>query len=515
MNKKTTLIAAAISAAISLPALASDSMRLIVEYKPGQGAAVKTALEQKGIKVHRELKDFDSIALSVSKEQFAELKSVDGISMVYPDAKRKLQGNAVGEISPYGIAMTQADQLNYAGGTKVCIIDSGYDYGHPDLPAANVTGEMGLSGPWNEDDHSHGTHVAGTIAAVGDNGEGVVGVNSDENMNLHIVRVFNAAGNFAYASSLVGAVSDCVDADADIISMSLGGSFENPIERKAMDAAAREGVLIIAAAGNDGNATHSYPASYDSVMSVAAIDSAAQHANFSQRTSQVEIAGPGVNTLSTVPRGMGQSGVGVVSQESNAYEAIPMQGSTIGSIDAPLADCGVGTSACEDVAGKICLIERGEIAFGAKVANCEAGGGVGAIVYNNVPGTLSGTLGGDSALVAVGISQADGQELMSNIGMETSINIEQLANYDYMSGTSMATPHVSGVAALVWSHFPQCSGNDIRMALRASASDLAEAGYDYNTGWGLIQAKDAYDYLATNGCKSSNGKIHGGDGSAR
>lgn len=516
MNNKSTLLAAAVSAAISLPAFASEPLRLVIDYKQGQGAAVKQALKQKGIKVNVALDEFDSLSLTVTKEQFAELKSVAGIAMVYPDAKRKLLDNGgVGEISPYGIAMTQANQLNYAGGTKVCIIDSGYDYGHPDLPAANVTGEFGLSGPWNEDDHSHGTHVAGTIAAIGGNGQGVVGVNADDDMNLHIVRVFNSAGNFAYASALAGAVSDCADAGANIISMSLGGGFENPLERRVIDSVSKKGILVIAAAGNDGNATHSYPASYDSVMSVAAIDSGYNHASFSQRTAQVEIAGPGVGTYSTVPRGMGLSGVGVVSQDGNGFEAIPALGATIGNVSAPVADCGIGTSACEDAVGKICLIERGEISFGQKVANCEAGGGIGTILYNNAPGNFAADLGGESPLVTVSLSQADGQEVAANFGMETTITIEPQANYDYKSGTSMATPHVSGVAALVWSHFPQCSANDIRLALRHSAKDLGEAGYDYQYGWGLVQAKDAFDYLAVNGCGSKSGKIIGGDGSAR
>ncbi|TXS95181.1 S8 family serine peptidase [Parahaliea maris] len=513
MKKQATLIAAAMSAAISLPAISADSMRLVIEYQNGQGDAVKAALAERGIDVLRDLADYDSLALNLTKEQFADLRSVAGIAEAYPDVPRKLLSTGeLGEISPYGIAMTQANKLSYNGGTKVCIIDSGYDYGHPDLPAANVFGEMGLSGPWNEDDHSHGTHVAGTIAAVG-NGEGVVGVNSDANMNLHIVRVFDADGGFAYASDLVGAVNDCAAAGANVISMSLGGGIQSPIEERAMDRATRDGILIIAAAGNDENAAHSYPASYDSVMSVAAIDSGNNHAYFSQRTAQVEIAGPGVNTLSTVPRGMGTGGVGQVSQAENAFEAAPAVGSATGSITALVTDCGLGTEACADAAGKICLIERGEIAFGEKVANCEAGGGVGTILYNNVPGSFGADLGGDTALVAVSLSQAEGEAMVA--GMEANITIQPMADYDYKSGTSMATPHVSGIAALVWSHFPECSGTGIRLALRETAKDLGPDGYDYQFGWGLVQAKDAYDYIAANGCKSPKGKIHGGDGSAR
>ncbi|WP_428819875.1 S8 family serine peptidase [Microbulbifer sp. MCCC 1A16149] len=514
MKLQNTLLAAAITAAMSAPTLAADTMRMVLEYKPGQGDAVKTALEGRGITVHRELKRFDSLALEMTKEQFVAMKDVSGIIGIYADTPREmLDTGSMGEISPFGIAQTQADQLNYAGGTKVCIIDSGYDYGHPDLPASAVTGEEdGLAGPWNQDGNGHGTHVAGTIAALGGNGEGVVGVNDDGNIQLHIVRVFDDEGGFAYASSLAGAISDCADAGANVISMSLGGALENPIEERAINQAARDGVLMIAAAGNDGVAWHSYPASYDAVMSVAAVDGGNNHASFSQRTAQVEIAAPGVSTLSTVPRGTGETGVGAVSQNGASFESIPMVGGTIGTVSAPLANCGIGDSACEDASGKICVIERGAISFGDKVANCEAGGGIGAIVYNNAPGIFGGDLGTTSDLVAVSLSQEDGEAL--EMDMEATISIEPMADYDYKSGTSMATPHVSGIAAKVWSHFPQCSANDIRLALRASAADLGEPGYDYNTGWGLVQTKAAFDYLAANGCKSPNNILRGGDGSA-
>ncbi|MDN3651980.1 S8 family serine peptidase [Thalassotalea ponticola] len=105
--------------------------------------------------------------------------------------------------------------------------------------------------------------------------------------------------------------------------------------------------------------------------------------------------------------------------------------------------------------------------------------------------------------------------LRENIGKETTINIHKYPNHGFQSGTSMATPHVSGVAALVWSNFPQCSAQGIRLALRASAEDLGEFGYDHKFGWGLVRAKDAIDYIEANGCDAHNGKIYGGDGSAR
>jgi subtilisin family serine protease len=73
-------------------------------------------------------------------------------------------------------------------------------------------------------------------------------------------------------------------------------------------------------------------------------------------------------------------------------------------------------------------------------------------------------------------------------------------NYAYFDGTSMATPHVSAVAALVWSYFPTCTGAQIRSSLGKSAQDLGTAGRDVKFGFGLVQAKAAYDRIKSVGC---------------
>jgi len=74
------------------------------------------------------------------------------------------------------------------------------------------------------------------------------------------------------------------------------------------------------------------------------------------------------------------------------------------------------------------------------------------------------------------------------------------SNYAYFDGTSMATPHVSGVAALVWSYFPQCTNAQIRSSLEKSALDIGDAGFDNKTGYGLVQAKAAYTRINKKGC---------------
>ena len=76
-------------------------------------------------------------------------------------------------------------------------------------------------------------------------------------------------------------------------------------------------------------------------------------------------------------------------------------------------------------------------------------------------------------------------------------------NYDYFRGTSMATPHVAGVAALVWSKHPECGPSDIRNAMNATAVDLGSRGRDRYFGNGLVQAQDADKYLADHACSGN------------
>ncbi len=117
-----------------------------------------------------------------------------------------------------------------------------------------------------------------------------------------MVRVFGDDGLWAYSSTLIDAAYNCRDAGANIISMSLGGSRSNRTEMNGFNTLYNtNGILSIAAASNEGTTAYAYPASYDSVVSVAAIDANKQWADFSQYNNQVELAAPGVGVLSTVP----------------------------------------------------------------------------------------------------------------------------------------------------------------------------------------------------------------------
>ncbi len=496
-------------------AAAADTTRVIVAFKPGNAANVKSAVAAARGNVKHDIFGMNAMAIEVPVQALKGLQHNPNIEYLEEDVKRYPFASGAtpstgspyqsGQLVPYGIPMVQADQMpngdSLAGNRKVCIIDSGYDRAHEDLDkSGNITGEYDAgTGWWYTDESHHGTHVAGTIAAINNSGVGVVGVNANQKLKLHIVKVFGADG-WAYSSSLTTAANKCGAAGANVISMSLGGARKSRTEQRAFDALQSRGVLSVAAAGNDGNKTISYPAGYSSVMMVAALDENKQIATFSQFNRAVEIAGPGVNVLSTVPMGGGSESALTVG--STTYAPGGMDGSPKTTATGALADFGIGDAVNAAMSGKVCLIARGTIDFAVKVSNCEASGGVGAVVYNNVAGGFGGTLGTTvTSIPSVTASDTEGAAMQSQLGQSATVTVTG-SNYAHFDGTSMATPHVSGVAALVWSYFPTCTGAQIRNTLNKSAEDLGAAGRDVYYGYGLVRAKAAYDRLVAFGCNN-------------
>jgi serine protease len=149
--------------------------------------------------------------------------------------------------------------------------------------------------------------------------------------------------------------------------------------------------------------------------------------------------------------------------------------------------------------GNIVLCERGDIDFADKVANAKGSGGAAAIIYNNVEGSFSGTLGEEVDWIpAITLSQEDGIALRSYL--EAEVAFESFApfvgsGYEAWGGTSMATPHVSGVAAVLWSSNSDLTNAQIREAMTMTAMDLGVEGWDPSYGYGLVQAYDAFQYL--------------------
>ena len=310
--------------------------RVIITYKPtasinSDGTAAipsgRVTAEISATKVYNYLDPQNAIAATYSEETIEELRNNPDIERIEDDSivyaydydhatsksnsylrsfrndLRHLQKTR--QKTPYGIGMVQADQVDNKSSCRksVCVIDSGYYIEHEDLPdqSDEVKGESFVSDctlsdncPWDKDFGGHGTHVAGTIAAI-NNDIGVVGTTND--VLLLIARVFE--DDSAYTSDIIMAINWCVDEQADVINMSLGSSSYEKAKKFALDRAYDNGILVVAAAGNSGTTDYSYPASYDSAISVSAIDRNKEWAGFSNENDQVELSAPGVGVLST------------------------------------------------------------------------------------------------------------------------------------------------------------------------------------------------------------------------
>lgn len=517
------ILSLVLSLAAAVPASAGqgndDKVRVLVEFAPGHKGDMEKELNGMGAEFHFAFDDLNTFAVSVPAQALNGLQhnpnvvSIEEDAIRYPISILPSQSAAPAavdlpeQVVPYGVDMVQARDVwdvdrngvvdagaPTASNRTICIIDSGIYTGHEDLSGVNADGYNGNL-PWNVDGSGHGTHVSGTIAAM-NNALGVIGV-TPGTVNIYMVRVFGDDGAWAYSSTLADAANRCKDAGANIISMSLGGSKSNRTEQNTFNTLYNTyGILSIAAAGNEGTNALSYPASYTSVVSVAAIDENKVVADFSQYNSAVEVAAPGVGVLSTVPYRDNSS----VAVDGVTFAGIQLEYAPDGSASGALVDGGLCATS-GSWSGKVVLCERGEYDFYTKYMSAYNGGAAAVVIYNNVPGGFSGTLGQEvsATIPGISISQEDGQYLVANkLGRTASVVgqiIAPASSYEYYDGTSMATPHASAVAALVWSAVPDATNVEIRNALTATAQDLGIAGRDVYYGFGLVQAKAAIDYL--------------------
>lgn len=195
----------------------------------------------------------------------------------------------------------------------VAVLDTGVDYSHPDLEANmwhDGDGNVGYDFYNNDsdpmDDHGHGTHCAGTIGGVGDNGVGVAGVNW--NVSIMAVKFLSSKGSGSTLTAAEG-VDYAVQNGARVISASFGGTGFSQVLFDAVSRARDAGVLFVAAAGNsatDTDSTPHYPSGFDleNVVAVAATDQDDNLAYFSNYgATSVDVAAPGVNIRSTLPGG--------------------------------------------------------------------------------------------------------------------------------------------------------------------------------------------------------------------
>jgi thermitase len=189
---------------------------------------------------------------------------------------------------------------------KVAVIDSGLDYTHPDLAASYLGGYNFIDGTTDPmDEHGHGTHVAGTIAAGMDNptgspaaSEGVVGVAPGVRLLAYkVCRLDGTCDDFAIQQAVARAIVE----GASVINMSLGETAFSQSLNDAVQDAWNAGLVIVAGAGNDGTTELFYPAAFANVVSVGAFDEDHLRASFSNYGTWVDIAAPGNVIMSSYP----------------------------------------------------------------------------------------------------------------------------------------------------------------------------------------------------------------------
>jgi serine protease len=373
-------------------------------------------------------------------------------------------------------------------GIGVAVLDTGICENHEDLTVHGGTNTIDGT-HWGSDGYGHGTHVAGTIAAL-DNTFGVVGVSPSA--MLYAVKVLDDTGS-GTDSSVAAGIEWAVNNNIPLLNMSLGSTRRSQTLKAACDNAYAAGHLLVSSAGNEGQGrdTVTYPAKHDSVIAVAASDIGDALASFSSTGPTVELIAPGADILSTIPWTDDNSlTVDGVSYQANWIENAARTDAS--GVTAPLVHGGLALTTNPEWYGEVVLVERGEISFYEKVMNVQESGGVAAVIYNNEPGNFYGTLGEDnsSTIPAISLSQEDGQSLVANkLGVDgtvVSLYDPTTPGYAAWSGTSMASPHVAGVAALVWAAGPGLSNAQVRAILQQTAEDLLLPA-DHQ-GYGLVRA---------------------------
>ena len=528
---------------------------VLVRFRPGTVRSAALSREREGRvealggRIKYNWAASGSMAVSLTPEAQARLALDPDVQFIEPDKEvfalgmPSLVPPALLAATPYGeytraLRMTQANQVwdpsdsgaLAAGaptgrGITVCVIDSGIDPRHPEFTGLYAGGYDFVDGDENPSDQDakgawgggHGTHVAGTVAAqIGSAGNinphdktlsagGMVGVAPQA--RLLVARVLNTRGSGRVAD-VIAAVRWCKTKGAQIATLSLGSSSYSEEESEAFKEvwADGKGMLTLAASGNAGTTAPPeekvYPAAYDHVIAVGAVDDDGKHADFSQGGPHLSLVAPGVNVYSTFVLGRAtysRLNVNDAELESNVLEYAPVK-----NYEGTLVDCGLGKglrscTAGSSCAGFVAYVDRGEINFSEKVRNVASQGARAVIVGNSKPEedkTLAFTLGGDAnwpPVVAVPttlVSKVKGQ-----LGSKVRVGVEG-ADYAFLTGTSMATPHVAGVAALVWSARPSLTPAEVRKYLEKTALPLeGQKGVvphrDY--GFGLVQAKAAVD----------------------
>lgn len=489
----------------------AEVQSLLVGFESAPGADEVALVESLGGQVVHRYKYIPVLAVRLPESQTDVLAAEPGVAYVEADHEvRALYSSRGKQITDYGVRLIEAPAAwalgHRGGGVKVGIFDSGIALDHPDLTVAGGIDLVG-DGHGYGDCNGHGTHVAGIVGAT-DNGNHTVGV--APRAELYSMRLLNCEGSGAFSTMILG-LEWAIENGMQVVNMSFGTVLPTVLS-EAADAALAEayarGIVLVGASGNSSTAHVGYPASHPAVIAVGATDDADMLASFSQYGTEQDLTAPGVNNLASYPVGRGQfTSLTVDSDGARELEAIalafagktPKQG-----ITAEAVYVGFGTAA--DYAGASCtgrtaVAMRGGTSFAEKAQAAMDAGCAALIIHNHTPGNFNGTLGtettsdGRAWLPAVSVSLEEGlylkEEIEAGPTTVTVLNVD--GNLAMLSGTSMASPHAAGVAALVLGKSPALTPEQVRAVLRQSSKDLGTPGWDPVFGHGRVNARHAVE----------------------
>ena len=526
MNRKLAFLLALL---LPLPLTAGELQRYLVSSHKGAGPARLRVAANAVDAPQRALRAFANVntfAANLTADEAAELqrsgdftvepiveRHVDDLDLGAPGSLGFLEEPAVPQEMPWGIASIRAPEVwahTRGENANVVVVDTGIDLTHPDLRDAYQGGYNAFDPARPPlDMHRHGTHVAGIIAAA-DNDVGVVGV--APKVKLWAVKVLDDDG--VGTNETVVAALDWTIAKAKqlggrwVINMSLGSSVGSAAEEQAISDANEAGIIVISSAGNRGTDSVRYPASYRGVIAVGAADKSGVRAQFSNYGHYMTVLAPGAEVRSTIIEGIVTS-ADARTAAGQTLDAWSVTGSPYGSLQARIYDCGIGDPEQfpEGVRGNIALIRRGKYLFREMARNAKNAGAVAVVIetYANrngpdpggwsfIPDPPEPQWEGYQWPLAIGVRRATGEALLAQNG-EVTITF-RTARYAMMQGTSMAAPHVSGTAALMLSLAPTLAVAQVEYVLRTTTRDVGEPGWDHDTGWGIVDALKAAQWVA-------------------